>query len=418
VSNALGIAAVTAVLRDLLNNGLIDASVGDVTVSAQAPDRIETDNGDLTQLNLFLYQVTPNQGWRNVGLPSVDSAGTSRLATHPLALDLHYLLTAYGSADFEAEILLGYAMQVMHESPTLDRQAIRDSFAPPPVTGGILPPPLQSLSAAEIADQVEQIKMIPEALSTEEISKLWSAFGAHYRPTAAYQASVVLIESRRSTRPGLPVQKRQLFVVPFREPRVERVQSADGPEEPILATGDLILLGQRMRYDPMEVRVDAGLATIVEATDTRLRITPPAGLRAGVRSVQVEHLYDFGTPVEPHRGVESNVAAFVLQPIFGGLVLAPAPAGPGPYSGEATLTVTPAVGRAQRVVLLLNRTTPANPVAYAFRAASRASAVDPVVVPLTDVERGDYFVRVQVDGASSPIDLDPASPDFGPEVTI
>ena len=69
MSNALGIAAVTAVLRDLLNNGLIDASVGDVTVSAQAPDRIETDNGDLTQLNLFLYQVTPNQGWRNVGLP-------------------------------------------------------------------------------------------------------------------------------------------------------------------------------------------------------------------------------------------------------------------------------------------------------------------------------------------------------------
>jgi hypothetical protein len=418
VSNALGIAAVTAVLRDLLNNGLVDASVGDVTVSAQAPDRIDTDNGDLTQLNLFLYQVTPNQGWRNVGLPSVDSAGTSRLSNPPLALDLHYLLTAYGSADFEAEILLGYAMQVMHESPTLDRQAIRDSFAPPPVTGGILPLPLQSLTAAELADQVEQIKITPESLSTEEISKLWSAFGAHYRPTAAYLASVVLIEGRRSTRPSLPVQKRQLFVVPFREPRIEQVQSADGPDEPILATSDLVVLGHRLTHDRMEVRVHLGLATIVEATDERLRITLPAGLQAGVRSVQVEHLYDFGTPMEPHRGVESNVAAFVLQPEFGGLALAPAPAGPGPYSGEATLTITPAVGRDQRVVLLLNGTSPANPVAHSFRAESRASAADPIVVPLTDVERGDYFVRVQVDGASSPLDLDPASPDFGPEVTI
>ena len=126
-------------------------------------------------------------------------------------------------------------MQVMHETPALDRQAIRDSFAPPPVTGGILPPPLQSLTAAELADQVEQIKITPSRSRREEISKLWRAFGAHYRPTAAYLASVVLIESRRATRPRLPVQTRQLFVVPFREPRIEEVQWPRTTGEPIVS---------------------------------------------------------------------------------------------------------------------------------------------------------------------------------------
>jgi hypothetical protein len=194
-------------------------------------------------------------------------------------------------------------------------------------------------------------EITPQSLSTEEISKLWSAFGAHYRPTAACMASVVLIENRRSTRPSLPVQKRQLFVVPFREPRIEQAHSAEGPNEPILATSDLVILGHQLTYDPMEVRVDLGLAGIVERTDERLRVTSPAGLRAG----------------------------------------------PAAYSGEATLTITPAVGRDQRVALLVNGTSPANPVAHSFRAEPRGSAADPIVVTLTDVQRGDYFVRVGVD---------------------
>lgn len=57
------------------------------------PDRIETGDRKRNQVNLFLYQVTPNPGWRNTGLPSLDSRGDGRLSNPPLALDLHYLLT-------------------------------------------------------------------------------------------------------------------------------------------------------------------------------------------------------------------------------------------------------------------------------------------------------------------------------------
>src|SRR4030095_15987619 len=141
MSNALAIASVTAVLKDLLNNGLIDhdvsATLGNVTISALSPDRIDaTSPNQQSQLNLFLYQVTHNIAWRNADLPARNSQG-ERTSNPPLALNLHYLLTAYGALEFHAEILLGYGMQLFHETPVLTRDAIRTALAPPsPVSGG------------------------------------------------------------------------------------------------------------------------------------------------------------------------------------------------------------------------------------------------------------------------------------------
>jgi hypothetical protein len=214
VSSALAIAGVTAVLRDLLNNGLIDHSVSGalgnaVTVSALPPDRIIPSNSvEPTQLNLFLYHVTPNQGWRNARLPARDGSGRTRLSNPPLALDLHYLLSAYGAEDLQAEILLGYAMQLLHESPVLGRSAINTALNPSPPVGTGLPPTLQALAACGLAQQLEQIKITPEYLSTEEVSKLWTAVQSHYRPTAAYVATVVLIESTLPAHATLPVLSR------------------------------------------------------------------------------------------------------------------------------------------------------------------------------------------------------------------
>src|SRR3569833_3361062 len=103
MSSPLALAAVTAVLRDLLNIGLIDHDItgalgNNVTVTAVPPDTIAIDgNNARTQLNLFLHQVTPNAGWRNVGLPSRDDRGT-RLANPPLALGRRGRRAAGGAA--------------------------------------------------------------------------------------------------------------------------------------------------------------------------------------------------------------------------------------------------------------------------------------------------------------------------------
>jgi hypothetical protein len=228
----MAIAAVTAVLRDLLNNGLIDHNItgalgSNVTVTAMPPDVIPIDSANATtQLNLFLHQVTLNPGWRNAALPSRDAKGT-RLSNPPLALDLHYLLTAYGSSPLHSEILLGYAMHLLHENPVLDRQSIRTALNAGTVDVSILPPAFQSLSAADLADQVEQIKITQESFGTEEMSKLWSALQAHYRPTVAYHVSVVLIEGTKAIRGGLPVLTRG--------PR-----DAEGRERGVVVTASLI----------------------------------------------------------------------------------------------------------------------------------------------------------------------------------
>ena len=158
MSNALAVAGVTAVLKDLLDDGLIDHAVTDtlgqgVTVSALAPDEIQLGSDQQPRLNFFLYQATPNAAWRNMGFPALDASGR-RTNNPPLALDLHYMITAYGALDLQAEVLLGYAMLLLHETPVLARAAIRKSLDPPPsaaVTGSLLPTVYQSLLAANLA---------------------------------------------------------------------------------------------------------------------------------------------------------------------------------------------------------------------------------------------------------------------------
>jgi len=455
MSTALAIASVTAVLRDLLNNGLIDHDVtgvigGNVTVTALPPDRIETTGPNAqSQLNLFLYQVTPNQGWRNVGLPSRDTRG-ERLSNPPLALDLQYLMTAYGAEELHGEILLGYGMQLLHETPVLTRAAIRTSLAPPTrvLGGGGLPPAMAALFTSELAEQVEQIKIIPQTLSTEEVSKLWAAFQVKYRPTATYQASVVLIESRRSTKSALPVRARNIYVIPFRQPIIEQLRSqaqAGDPivaDQPILAGYRLVIVGKQLRGEDTLVNVGGIEVTPAagDVSETQITILIPATLSAGVQGVQVIQRTLMGLPPTPHRGVESNVAAFVLRPRIEALGVDNPQSDPsGLFSATVNVTVSPAVGETQRVVLLLNELMPAlvsppvtgdsTPLAYSFNAPSRVLLSPPgptehLTIPISGVRAGIYLVRVQVDGAESPLiaDPNPASPTFNryidPKVTI
>ena len=217
MSNALAIAGVSAVLKDLLDSGLIDHQVTDtlgagVLVSSLAPDVIPiTGDGAVPRLNLFLYQATPNAAWRNVDLPSRNPSG-QRVSNPPLALDLHYLITAYGIAELQAEVLLGYGMQLLHENPVLTREAIRTALKPSPISGALLPSVYQALASADLAEQVEMLKITPLTMNPEEMSRLWSALQARYRPTAAFQVSVVLIEPQAPAISPLPVLTRGRFI--------------------------------------------------------------------------------------------------------------------------------------------------------------------------------------------------------------
>ena len=265
MSSPLAIAGVTHILKDLLNNGLIDhditGTVGtNVEVTALPPDQIDAGATNSTQLNVFLYQVTPNTGWRNEALPSRNQRG-QRLTNPPLALDLEYLLTAYGAEDLHAEILLGYAMQLLHEHPVIGRNEINTALVPSPAIAVTLPPALRALDRTGLADQVEQIKIVPMRMSTEEISKLWSALQASYRPTAAYHVSVVLIEATDPGNSPLPVLSRGrddvgAIVVPGLVPPVPTATDLLLPDDKIAAElGDtLTIRGHHLNGNTVVVR--------------------------------------------------------------------------------------------------------------------------------------------------------------------
>jgi hypothetical protein len=450
MSNALAIASVTAVLKDLLNNGLIDhdvgASIGEVNVTTLPPDRIEAlDSPRRSRLNLFMYQVTPNAGWRNVGLPSRNGNG-DRVSNPPLALDLHYLLTAYGAEELHAEILLGYGMQLFHETPVLTREAIRRSLAPPSpvVSGSDLPPAMAALFTSELAEQVEQIKISPATLSTEEISRMWSAFQAKYRPTAVYVASVVLIQSKATTRSALPVRSRKIKVIPFKQPIIQQIKSRATPVDqirlgqPILAGHQLVLEGFDLRGEETQVLIGGRLVpanqTIVN--DDQIIASIPAAVPAGVAGAQVIHRTLLGSPPVPHRGTESNVAAFVLQPRIQNIVIANPQSSGSFRSADLNLTIDPAVGDTQRVVLFLNQFTPLTsppgngeetPDSYSFVAPTRRPLSPPtsppgpsvnITIPIRGVRAGSYLVRIQVDGAESPLEVNSAGQYVAPLLTL
>ncbi|MBR8837312.1 MAG: DUF4255 domain-containing protein [Stigonema ocellatum SAG 48.90 = DSM 106950] len=205
MSNALSIAAVTGVIKYLLENGLVSdaiaTSVGDVIVTALPPDRISVGTDERAQLNLFLYQVTQN---RNVDWVSPEFrhrhsklAGNPGSTNPPLALNLHYLLTAYGPKDFQAEILLGYAMQMLHKSHVITSHTIESALknASQTSTSNVFSQALARVSVSDLAEEIGQIKISPEFFKMEETSKIWSALQTHYRPSATYEASMVVIKS-------------------------------------------------------------------------------------------------------------------------------------------------------------------------------------------------------------------------------
>jgi Pvc16 N-terminal domain len=416
MSNPLAIAGVTAVLQRLIDDGLKTdfppTSVGSFTVSSLPPSRVLTSaNGaDANQLNLFLYHVTPNAGWRNAAFPSRGDQG-QRLTNPPLALDLHYLLSAYGKERLNAEILLGCAMHALHESPFLTRDAIRAALSSTAPPGDPIGDMLRALGASGLAEQIEQIKISPQTFNTEEMSKLWTAFQAPYRPTAAYLATVVLIESRRSTQATLPVRDRKLFVMPFQRPTIETVSP-----QIVLVGAKLTVVGYKLRGQITKVRFGALTVDPDTLNNDQIEVTVPAGLTAGVNTVQIVHSLDFGTPNEPHRGFASNVVAFVVAP----QITTPSPITVA-HGSTLTLSVTPPVGRSQRLALLVGDRT----ISIPDRPATGPATTTDLDFPIpADFPTGQFLLRVQVDGAQSALEVDTneSSPTYnqyiGPIVTI
>ena len=428
MSNFLAVATVTATLRQILD----DAVSKDVNGASATAVRPNAPNNQLPNpgVNIYLYQVTPNAAWRNADVPTRSADGG--LVQQPrAAIDLHYLLSCYGNeGELEPQRVLGSAVRILHEQPILPRKKIRDVIDAAPF-----------LTTSNLDEEVELVKFTQLALSLEELAKLWSVFfQTPYVLSVAFQGTVVLIEGKSTPRAILPVRECTLYVVTFRQPVIDQVASTAGPQQPILAGSTLRIIGVALRGGITRVRFGQVVTTLTpdQVSDAQINVPVPAGLRAGIQSIQVEHPTLMGTPPALHSGIESNVAPFVLQPAatFGVSNVGPTMENGAPVkvgavtlrSATVTATFTPPVGRTQRVKLLLYEFgapegRPAR--AHAFDAPLANGIADPkqadtptIAFAVERVFPGPYLARVQVDGAQSPLAGDVSGSYNAPQVTI
>jgi hypothetical protein len=134
-----------------------------------ASGELKADDSFTDTVTLLLHRVTINEHLRNV-------TAASQAASAPLALDLHFLLTLW-TENAEAEhTILAWAMRELHRHPVLDLSALAASH-----------PQARWVAA-------DNIQIIPEDLSYEDVMRIWDVLNPSYRLSVSYIARVVRIE--------------------------------------------------------------------------------------------------------------------------------------------------------------------------------------------------------------------------------
>lgn len=404
MSNALAIAAITTTLKSL-----VSVALGGPSVTTKTPDKSETASSD--SLNLFLYHVVPSNAWRNQAMQGYARPGETG---HPaLGLNLYYVLSAY-SADADevtAHRLLGMAMSALHDHPVLIPSEIAAA-----VQG-------TGLEQSGLDLQVERVRITLQPLSIEDMYKLWSAFQTSYRVSAAYEVSVVLIESTLPTKAPLPVLRagplQSNLGDPYNGPLVQSDLAAfpvifdfDPPHDRMSAVqgATLSITGRYLSGDLVEIELSHRLwptplkLTAATATDTKVTFGLPADPDAwppGLYTVTV--LVTRGSTTR-----STNDLAFSLAPeISSLLVIPPSP----PDLQSLQLDFGPKVWPGQRLAVILG--------SRELRMPAVNLKTGSLTVPVGGVTPGSYYVRLRVDGIDSPLLAAGATPpQFDPALKV
>jgi Pvc16 N-terminal domain len=410
MSNALAVAATMRVIASLLDSGVSGSKLaglfGSALTTVHPPDRVPIgDTAETDHLNLFLYTVAMNSGWRNV--VTVRSPAGERVGRQPLAVDLHFLLSAYGASQYHPELLLGIGMQVLHEQPFLDRKGIQSLF------GLATSAEDQAMATAELDQQIEQIKISPHDLSADELYKLWSAFGSKCRPSAAYVATVVLIESKAQVHAAKPVMMPpNIGVTTFQRPVIADVTpdifNLSIPVQLQLTGSGFQLPGNLVQFGTFKVPFDS-------AGPTSALVTVPSTVVPGMNMLKIVRSYAIGLSPDKLIG-DSSPVGILVQPFITGIAT-PAVLG----VERIAVTFVPSCTSEQPASLLLDQVNPpagVPPRHYVIEALPQDIAGSSISFDVSTVATGTYLLRIQISGAESVPVFDPAVGFTGPTVTL
>ena len=421
MSESTAIAATTTTLQHLLNGGIPtrDPGLPGLVVTTMPPDLARKGHNS-AQLNIFLYQTQVNAAWRNLDLPNQVRPGETGYP--PLALNLHYMLTAYGDENDDETIshrVLGGAMSVLHDHPLLGRAEIA-----------------AALAGSGLENQFERVRITPIVLPMDDMSKLWTALQSNYRLSAGYEVTVLLIDSTLPVKAALPVLKRGVddrgpTAVAGRAPSLDSIryprsqQAARLGDDVVLVGSQLTLANTTVQFS--SARVPAPILLTPTAGDRpgeiKLHI-PSLAEDANVMSAWAPGLYTAAVVVQQASGppLISNEIAFALAPT---ITRSPATAAAGTIN--SAINCTPRIVAGQRVLLLFGDGQVApdsvDQPPPAANAPSLAKFTLNNVAKNADGTAKVYTLRLRVDGIDSiPVVLSgsPPLPAFDPaqQITI
>lgn len=428
MSNYLAIATVTAALQRALQ-ATVQVDVDGARVTTMRPNSLGSGTPE-TGVNIYLYQAVRNPVWRNNANIKVQNRKGEMAKRSQNALDLHYMISFYGSeVELEPQRLLGSVVRTLNDYSTLTTEMIQDTLNDSNFS---------YLSDSTLMDQVEEINFLPLDLSLEDLSKIWSVFfQTPYALSLAYKATVVMIEGEEAGQKALPVRERRVGLGAFfYQPTITEVLSEAGKFEPILADSTLLIRGKNLKNNITLVRLGKIEVTPTTVSETQITLSlsfiPANFLRVGVQSLQVVHR--ISTSIEPisnngnaanetnsrgqstlalssqpaiNRGVESNVLPFVLRPSITDVNVSHVEgSGDEPHSVNLTVQVNLTIGKKQKAVLALNEWSIDNPAAYLFDASPRRSDTNSITFKVRHVKPGEYLLRLHVDGAESQLSID------------
>ncbi len=136
----------------------------------------EEDQTNLDQVvTVFLHRITLDENFRSA--THIQDEPNKRAL---LYLNLHYLITYWGTDPQAEQTVLGWTMQQLRSASVLDNSI---------------------LTPAGIWDPTESIQFVPADLSLEDILRIWDALGPKYRLSLCYIARVVRIDVSRQVSP-------------------------------------------------------------------------------------------------------------------------------------------------------------------------------------------------------------------------
>jgi len=316
MSTSAAIAAVGVTLQRLLSDRLdIPLGTTPVVTVGNPPDEPDTEEA---VVNLFLYRVSANGALSNQMPPG--RGERNAYGRPPLALNLYYLLNTYGTTtatgsdtlqdEIVAHELLGSAMRILHDYPIVTPEI--------ETSGG------EQVLDADLVDASEAVKVTLDPLSLEDLSKVWTALSKPFRPSAAYEVSVIEIDTKLLQPTVLPVgpigpnSGPMVTAVAGMSPTIVDLHAAQRTSAQVRVGETLVLEGSGFIGDETLATIDGldGAAQVTSARADRMTVVilDDPRLQPGLHSLRVSHGVLLGNPLQRRTTFTSNTVAFALVP--------------------------------------------------------------------------------------------------------